>query len=284
VIPEALDGWTLEKIHGITAAGVTENDRFDLKAGLQTAEHQRKTAAAFANSEGGFLVFGVTNDRRVEGVTNVELVRDFGSKLRDGVSPSIEFRFADHPHALGSKLLVYIAHVPRSARGPHAVYLNNAWTFLKRTAAGSNDPMTYEEIRAAFTDLRRRQRELKWLKAEVERLGVLAEKMQPDATATTLGQLTTRFDLGQLKAIRLSLFDDIGDNPVLVSWLDRLDEACTQVNEVLAPIATFATVPRGGSVSQSRTSSESLTFALKKATQIVIAVRRIVAELEKLPP
>jgi len=142
VIPETLQGWTLAKIQDIAAAGVIENDRFDLKADLQPAEHQRKTVAAFANSEGGFLVFGVTNDRRVEGVTNVELVRDFGSRIRDHLSPSVDFRSAHHPHTLSNARLVYVLRVPRSPRGPHAVYLNGAWTFLKRTAAGSNEPMT----------------------------------------------------------------------------------------------------------------------------------------------
>jgi predicted HTH transcriptional regulator len=179
MIPDTLAGWTLPIIEALARAGVIENDRFDLKADLQAADHQRKTVAAFANSEGGFLVFGVTNDRRVVGVRNPELVRDFGGKLRDNLSPSVEFRFAERPHTLPSGNLVYVAHVSKSTRGPHAVYVNNAWALLRRTAAGNNDPMTYEEIRAAFTDARRRLRELAWLKAEVERLRVLAEKMHP---------------------------------------------------------------------------------------------------------
>ena len=85
--------------------------------------------AAFANSAGGFLIFGVTNDPRVEGVTNTELVRDFGGKLRDGLSPSAEFRFAVRPHTLENGRFVYVAHVPKSARGPYALSVNGALTF-----------------------------------------------------------------------------------------------------------------------------------------------------------
>src|SRR5580658_8468208 len=158
--PDALEGWTLERIREIADAGVIENDRFDLKADLQPADRERRTVAAFANSAGGFLVFGVTDDRRVEGVANAELVRDFGSKLRDSLSPSVEFRFADRPHTLPTGRFVYVAHVPKSARGPHAVYINSASCFLKRTAAGSSEPMTYEEIRLAFQDVENRRTKL----------------------------------------------------------------------------------------------------------------------------
>jgi hypothetical protein len=283
MIPDALTGWSLPTIEEIARAGDTENDRFGLKGDLQPAEHQRKTVAAFANSEGGFLVFGVTNDRRVLGVTNPELVRDFGGKLRDGLSPSVEFRFADRPLTLSTQSLVYVAHVPKSTRGPHAVYVNNAWTFLKRTAAGNNDPMTYEEIRAAFTDARRRLRELAWLKAEVERLRVLAENLNPGSPGSQpLARLTTRFDLGQLKAIRLSRFDDLARDRLLVDWLDRLEAHCSNVNEVLTPLAAFAIRPRDRSYSGS--SLDGLAFAIQEAEQITIAARSVLARLEALPP
>jgi hypothetical protein len=215
VIPDKLDAWTLEAIHEIAAAGVVENDRFDLKGDLQPAEHQRKVVAAFANSEGGFLVYGVTNDRRVEGVPNAELVRDFGSKLRDGLAPSVDFRFADRPHVLPSGLFVYVAHIPRSARRPHAVYVNNAWTFLKRTAAGNNDPMSYEEIRGAILDAGRRETDLAWLRSEVTRVRDLAERLNiaVHRGPLDLDLLVARLDVSQLKALLLPVFGTYWQQP-----------------------------------------------------------------------
>jgi hypothetical protein len=182
VIPEALDGWTLETVREIAAAGVVENDLFDFKADLQPAEHQRRTVAAFANSDGGFLVFGVTNDRRVEGVANAELVRDFGGRLRDGLSPSVEFRFADRPLTLSTGRLIYVARVPKSNRTPHAVYVNGAWNFLKRTAAGSNDPMTYDEIRLAFQDTENRRAKLALLSSELGFVRFVAQRLLKEVT------------------------------------------------------------------------------------------------------
>lgn len=178
IVPSTLEGWTLDAIHEVADAGVVENDLFDLKADLQPADHQRKTVAAFANVGGGFLVFGVTNNRVVEGVTNAELVRDFGNRLRDNLTPSVGFRFG-HRHALPGApgRFVYVAHVPRSGRGPHAVYVNGAWAFLKRTAAGTNDPMSYEEIRASFLDTRAKVAKFRLLTSEVVGIADLAHRV-----------------------------------------------------------------------------------------------------------
>jgi len=70
VIPYRHEDWTKDAIRRVADSRITENDAFDFKADLQPAEHQRKTVAAFANTRGGFLIFGVTNDRQIVGVAN----------------------------------------------------------------------------------------------------------------------------------------------------------------------------------------------------------------------
>lgn len=149
-IPESLAGWTLDVVRQVAASGVAENDAFDLKGDLQPAEHQRKPVAAFANTRGGFLVFGVTNDRQVVGVENGELPRDFGIKLGAELEPSVEYEFGV-PHKLDTGRMIFVCHVPRSNRGPHAVLTQTGCLFLKRSPSGSNIPMTYEEVRSLFT-------------------------------------------------------------------------------------------------------------------------------------
>ena len=55
--PSRLEDWTLDIVREIAASGITENDWYDVKASLQgQADHQRKIVAAFANTQGGFLV------------------------------------------------------------------------------------------------------------------------------------------------------------------------------------------------------------------------------------
>jgi hypothetical protein len=176
VIPTRLEHWTLEVIQALADSGVNENDVYDFKADLQPADHQRKSVAAFANTRGGFLIFGVTNDRELEGVANAELPRDFGTKLKTGLEPSVEFRFRA-PLEVSPGKNVHVVEVPRSLRVPHAVSLNGTWTFLKRTAAGSNDSMTYEEIRLAFQDTETRRTKLALLSSELSHIAWVAERL-----------------------------------------------------------------------------------------------------------
>jgi Putative DNA-binding domain len=176
MIPTKLDEWNLGAVQDVAASGIAENDLFDLKADLQSAEHQRKIVAAFANTRGGFLVFGVTNDRRVVGVSNDELPRDFGSKLRFGIEPSVEFRFGP-AIAISPGKKAFVVNVPRSIRVPHAVLQDHNWIFLKRSASGSNDPMSYEEIRLAFQDTEMRRSKLALVASELDLIEAIADRL-----------------------------------------------------------------------------------------------------------
>ncbi|TKB71609.1 MAG: ATP-binding protein [Nitrospira sp.] len=176
MIPTRLDEWNLDAVLSVAASGIAENDLFDLKADLQPAEHQRKVVAAFANTRGGYLVFGVTNDRRVVGVSNDELPRDFGSKLGTGIEPSVEFRIGSAiPVSPGKN--VFVVEIPRSSRVPHAVLQNGSWTFLKRLASGSNDPMSYEEIRLAFQDTDMKRSKLALVASELDLIEAIAGRV-----------------------------------------------------------------------------------------------------------
>jgi hypothetical protein len=175
MIPASLSDWTLDVVRSIAASGVIENDIFDLKADLQPAEHQRKIVAAFANTRGGYLVFGVDNNRQVLGVQNTELPRDFGTKLRSGIEPAIDYRVGN-PVPVTRDRFIFVIEVPRSPRVPHAVFLNNSWIFLKRTAGGSNDAMSYEEIRLAFQDTETKRSKLALVSSELELIEAIAER------------------------------------------------------------------------------------------------------------
>lgn len=168
VRPTRLEDWTIDLVRQLAACGIPENDWYDIKANLQgQAEHQRKVVAAFANTRGGFLVFGVTNDRQVLGVENPELSRDFGNKLAHGLTPTVATKFgAPLPVAPSSN--VWVCEVPRSERGPHGVLVNEQWVFPRRTESGSNVSMNVEELRAAFKDTEFRRDKLTLLIAEVQ--------------------------------------------------------------------------------------------------------------------
>jgi hypothetical protein len=175
MIPSSLNDWTLNAVCNIAVSGITENDVFDLKADLQPAEQQRKIVAAFANTRGGYLVFGVNNNRQLIGVQNAELPRDFGTKLRTGIEPAVDYRVAN-PITVAPGRFIFVVEVPRSPRVPHAVFLNNSWVFLKRTAGGSNDAMSYEEIRLAFQDTETKRSKLALVSSELQLIEAIAER------------------------------------------------------------------------------------------------------------
>lgn len=205
--PARLEDWSLALVHEIAASGLSENDWYDLKGNLQgQAEHQRKIVAAFANTQGGFLIFGVTNDRQVNGIDNTELPRDFGNKLTHGLTPSVSFSFAA-PMTVSGAASVWVCEVPRSQRGPHAVLLNDHWIFPRRTESGSNVTMNVEEIRMAFQDTETRRIKLVHLSSELDHIGFLARHLLEDVpenaklegltidTAWTTRYPTTAIDL-----------------------------------------------------------------------------------------
>ncbi len=206
MIPNRLSEWNLGSVQSVAASGLSENDLFDLKADLQPAEHQRKIVAAFANTRGGYLVFGVTNDRQVVGVANDELPRDFGSKLRTGIEPSVEFRVGV-PILVSPGRNAFVIEVPRSSRVPHAVLQNGSWAFLKRSASGTNDPMSYEEIRLAFQDTDMKRSKLALVASELDLIEAIADRVlkgvPEDFESKTLYQWAwvTRYPTSLLDAI-----------------------------------------------------------------------------------
>ena len=179
MIPQSLVEWDLHAVKRIVDSGIRENDLFDFKANLQPAEHQRKIVAAFANTRGGYLIFGVTDDRKIVGVSNDELPRDFGSKVRTGIEPYVDYTIGV-PLPVESGHNVFIVEILRSPRVPHAVQSNGHWAFLKRSSSGSNEPMSYEEIRLAFQDTELKRSKLALVIAELDLIGEMALRLAKD--------------------------------------------------------------------------------------------------------
>lgn len=81
------------------------------------------------------------------------------------------------PIAVSVEKNVFVVEVPRSSRVPHAVQANGAWTFLKRSAGGTNDPMSYEEIRLAFQDTDMKRSKLALVASELDLIKAIADRV-----------------------------------------------------------------------------------------------------------
>jgi len=278
--PGSLADWNLDLVREIAASGISENDWYDFKADLQTADHQRKIVAAFANTQGGFLVFGVNNNRQVVGLDKPELPRDFGIKLSKDLFPSPGFEFGP-PMRLDGSSSVWICQVPRSKRGPHAVLQNDSWVFLRRTESGSNFSMNVEEIRGAFLDSGRRASELSWLRAEVVRIRALAQlRMESPCNVWELDMLLSRFNAGQLSTMLVSVFSYLDNGTDLVANIQDLIRRADIVDGILGPIAAFKMAPRYASTSS--TGRRPFDTVETELPQIAGCAQRIIEALSKV--
>jgi hypothetical protein len=189
VIPETLDAWTLNVTRSLVEQGVFETDRFDFKEMLphpkddEGKRRLRRDVAAFANSAGGFLVFGVKNDKGLpaeDRIVGLPATHDFPEQFGNYPSacePSVEWAFKNNPPiGLGGDRVIHVIHIAPSPRRPHAVIEDQRWWFCRRTNKGT-EPMTYEEIRLAFQDTENRRTKLALLSSELSHIGFIAERL-----------------------------------------------------------------------------------------------------------
>jgi hypothetical protein len=198
VIPETLQAWTLEAIEALLAQGVFESDRFDFKEMLPHNKAEpdklrlRKACAAFGNSDGGFFIFGVKDNKGLapaDRIVGLDPALDFPVQFGNfpsGVEPSVEWLPRNPAIHLENNRLVHVVHVPPSTRRPHGVIDDERWWFCKRTSKGT-EAMSYEEVRLSFQDTENRRTKLALLSSELSHIAWVAERLLrelPDNAST----------------------------------------------------------------------------------------------------
>jgi hypothetical protein len=266
MIPETLAEWTLDAIRGLVVQGVFENDRFDFKEKLPHSSDAKdklrlkKTCSAFANSGGGFLVFGVKDDKDLapeSRLVGLDPVFDFPEHFGNfpaSAQPSVVWSFRNPPIPLATGRALHIAHVPASKQKPHGIWDDERWCFCKRTNKGT-ETMSFEEIRGSFLDWGRRANELAWLRAEVERIREVAYFLNLNLRSPDGNQvrdaLLSRLDSQQLKTLLVAVFAFLADDTNLLRGMHEFIDAARRVDDALAMQAAFAFQPRDRSYSRS---------------------------------
>jgi len=239
VIPETLDIWTLEVIESLLARGVFESDRFDFKETLPHAKSAddkmrlRKTCTAFANSDGGFLIFGVKDDKglavadRLVGlVASLDFPAHFGT-FPASCEPPIPWGFRNPPVSLSSGRLVHVVHVPKGPSRPHGIRDDERWHLMKRTNRG-NEAMSYGEVQFAFRARGEKLNKLRFLRAEIEHVREIAfySKTQSEhARLSGWRGAIPSFNLDAAMARLADVIDLFEGNDQLVKCVQRLRDA-----------------------------------------------------------
>ena len=182
MIPSSLEEWSEEVVIEMLQTGAFESEHFDYKETLPHPNDQaakdrlRKTCCAFANTDGGYLVFGVSDDRtlspedRLLGLPKeLDFPEHFGNFPKN-CFPSIYWKFKNPPIRLATGALMQVVYIPASPESPHATgSIENGWLYMKRTNKG-NEPMAPDEIRIRFLSFYEKRVKLELLKAELEML------------------------------------------------------------------------------------------------------------------
>jgi predicted HTH transcriptional regulator len=194
MVPTSLEGWAQERIVELLRQGVRESEHFDYKKMLphknsrEDKERLKLACCAFANSSGGFLVFGVKNssdglaEARIVGLSaSQDFPEQFGNYPAD-CEPSVHWAFKNPPIQLASGKVVHVVHILKSWNAPHCFELEGgARRFMKRTHKGNED-MSYEEIRLMFLQLYEKRLKFQFLRLELETIRFALTRHMPTPT------------------------------------------------------------------------------------------------------
>ena len=160
LLDKPIDALTEANLRALVEGAVSESRTLDYKEALPGRKDSDKTkflanVAAFANAEGGVLLFGVQETGGVAvavpgvGVADVDAtVLQLDSSIRTGIEPRLRnVEWATVPLENGQTVVAL--EVPPSYARPHMVTFGGHNRFYVRHSRG-RAPMSVDEIRAAF--------------------------------------------------------------------------------------------------------------------------------------
>jgi hypothetical protein len=186
--PSNLDAWTLDAIRALIGEGVFEDRIFDFKERLPDSrdrdgqERIVTACAAFANTDGGFLVFGV-DDHRAHSVPNrlvgIDRTVQFAEQFDvypQRCTPAVKFG-PIKTLSIDNGRLILVIQVPRDST-PHATGSpQNGFRWPCRTDGGRTEFMGYEEIKKRILTVHGREAAVRELVAELEELADALSKI-----------------------------------------------------------------------------------------------------------
>ena len=151
MVPRTLAEWSLAAIKALLDANCIEDGRFDWKAMFPPDDKGKdrlvRTAAAMANSGGGFIVFGVADrgngaDRASGMVADAE----FGTRLADQLrraDPPIPHALSNPPIPVGEGRVIYVLAV-HDVLAPHA---DSEGRYFERSGGGTDQRISTHGLR-----------------------------------------------------------------------------------------------------------------------------------------
>jgi hypothetical protein len=291
VIPSTLAGWTLPVVENLVHRALFEPEHFEYKEQLPNSKDDgakrrlRKACCAFANSDGGFLIFGVHDDRkknpedRLLGIDqSIKFQEQFGN-FPGECSPSISWDFNPEGLKLPSGKLLHVVHIPKSWNGPHACgSKDGGWDFAKRSNKG-DEGMAIDEIRGAFLGLYEKRLKLQLMRTELVTLAEKSEKaVVPHSDAHSQYWLLT-FDTRVIESVLADTYTVTAGRPELISALSEVRRAADVANTKLGIFFGVVELPLTNKAEILRAHNEFMRTA---GTHLANKCKTAIAELDRL--
>jgi hypothetical protein len=233
-IPQRPGDWTYDFVRALVEHG--EPGWYDFKAGLD-APGVDKTACAMANTDGGFVLFGVLNATEHPGRTSTDLIpgnqrdaefhKHLGDKL-NGITPELRWELARLiPHPEKPSHVIPVVSVPKSDRRPHLLRTQNG--FYYRARGGTNEPMSYQQIQEQMVQTPERLRKLKLLRLELARYKRLGDRLQ----GRNLARERERFNTDNFQSLVLDTCSLFPPGSPLIHYLSEIPEKANTTNRFL---------------------------------------------------
>lgn len=263
MIPTKLEHWTLDTIEQLVDKGYFETDQFDLKEmlphpnDLKSKTRLTKSCCAFSNGRGGFLIFGIKDDKglnrneRIIGVdSSIDFPEQFGNYPRRA-SNTIDWDFNNPGIKLSSGRIIHIVQIYPSRFGPQAMEIDENWVFYKRTNKG-NEPMSYHEIKNDFLNVYEKRLKLNLLETEILEIIEKSQGMIIPEDKIASSHTLLSYDLNILSNVLLDTYTVLIEEPSLIPLLKKLKNECDIIetktrmflNGVNLPLSNKASVTK----------------------------------------
>jgi predicted HTH transcriptional regulator len=248
-IPSNLKGWNLEIIRDLLGQGTAEDDLFDWKEQLPNKKDEdskdgkfglRKGICAFANSYGGFFIYGVRDpnsksnlglsvDQLIVGIDkNIDFPNLFGNFPRECI-PSVYWTFKNLN--LSNDRQIWVIHIEKSWKTPHGAKSekDKAIHFMKRTNQG-DDYMSIEEIRYSMLNYHERKLKLELVKGELNSIKKQCEFKYVRQTRGGQAYRASRYDLEVIKSVLAEIYLILNDQKNIIDLINNIRITAMQID------------------------------------------------------
>ncbi|MGG0339990.1 ATP-binding protein [Priestia megaterium] len=256
MIPQTLNDWSIDIIKELLQKGYFETETFDFKEMLPRKGDQggklriTEACSAFANSSGGFLVFGIKDDKslsvedRLVGVDpSIDFPEHFGNYPQACI-PSVDWTFLNPPLKTYKGREIHVVQIFKSLQSPHSVKgKDKGFIFTKRTNKGVEE-MSYNEIKHSYLGYYEKYLKLQLLVIElhnikedaVDLMEVLDEHLGKSIRAIT-------FDTSILQSVMSDTALILSEHPKLIVCLNGIRKTCRDINNHSSMIFSIVNMP-----------------------------------------